>query len=167
MEPWLASVSSKARFPLSVFPHFCQLTMDQQPRRPSSAPAILQGSVNYQPQTTDSNASTPDFLPREPVAAMPPSLHAWANTLQRVRSRLPSSMLLFLVTGLTLAVGHHAYYQKYDGQIVEDAEWPLRIGIALALLAQHSLVGAVQGAYYQYTWVCVCHSTNVAGADPS
>jgi len=76
-------------------------------------------------------------------------------------------MLLFLVIGLALAVGHHAYYQKYDGQIVEDAEWTLRIGIALAFLAQRSLVGAAQGAYYQYTWPCVCHSTNVPETNPS
>ncbi len=71
-------------------------------------------------------------------------------------------MLLFFLTGVLIALGHHVYYNTRAGMIVPSSNGPnwqiqgqelvLRFGLEIAFLTNAFLVNAVGRAYTQCAW---------------
>ncbi len=69
---------------------------------------------------------------------------------------IPTKMIIFLICGLSVALGHHKYWLGLNETEITDAgpRWPQVFGVALAFFVKSALVGAVQVAYKQGAWVC-------------
>ncbi|KAK5310170.1 hypothetical protein LTR70_009672 [Exophiala xenobiotica] len=80
------------------------------------------------------------------------------KTTASSRDRLSFSlvyMLVTLVAGVFIAVGHHLFYSRLDGQPVDtqiSQTWVNRIGTGLAFVVKLFFVAAVGIAYTQYQW---------------
>ncbi|KAI0165237.1 hypothetical protein GGR52DRAFT_585255 [Hypoxylon sp. FL1284] len=80
-------------------------------------------------------------------------MSAWKASFFQVLQ--PTLMVLLTLLGLASAIGHHFYYQGLDGQVVQDAQWPPRFGIALAFFIKLVLLAALDIAYKQQAWVVI------------
>lgn len=70
----------------------------------------------------------------------------------------PTYMVLLLLAGLAIALGHHFYYKNLNGATAEDEsrqQWARAIGNGLSFLFVSALRGADGFAYSQYFWVLV------------
>lgn len=81
----------------------------------------------------------------------------------------PVGMIAFFVSGVSFAVGHHAYYSSLDGSEVRDDEsqqWAIRFGTAFAFLVEVPLAAAVSIAQTQRAWTTVeGKSVSIGGID--
>ncbi|KAL1595906.1 hypothetical protein SLS60_009596 [Paraconiothyrium brasiliense] len=86
------------------------------------------------------------------------------TTSQReIARRVPISMLALFISGILVSVGHHLFYSRLDGTVVQSAEekasryvtqiWIIRYGTAFAFLAKTLLASAVVIAYKQHIWI--------------
>jgi hypothetical protein len=64
-----------------------------------------------------------------------------------------SLMITLIVLGAFGALGHHLYYQSLHGQRVQESQWPVRFGTALAFFVKASFIGSIEIAYRQQAWV--------------
>lgn len=80
------------------------------------------------------------------------------RTTASFRDRFSFSLLYMLATliaGVSIAVGHHLFYSRLNGQPVDtqlSQTWVNRIGTALAFVVKLFFVAAVGIAYTQYQW---------------
>jgi uncharacterized membrane protein len=77
---------------------------------------------------------------------------------------VPLTMLMALISGLFIAIGHHLFYEGLDGQAVPSQGWKaygieftsqqvnIAGGTALAFLVKLTLVIAVSTSYTQAVW---------------
>ncbi|KAI0452176.1 hypothetical protein F5B21DRAFT_527180 [Xylaria acuta] len=93
-----------------------------------------------------------------------PSLFADATTrkngnhsLEYYQSQygMPFMMVALAALGLFGALGHHLYYQSFHDQLVQDSQWPIRFGTAVAFLIKASFIGSIEIAYRQQAWLLV------------
>ena len=79
----------------------------------------------------------------------------WRPTFQSI-SEAPTLMLLNVVCGVALALGHHYFYRHFDGRSVEGSplsqDWIIRFGTAFAFLVKVSFVLATGAVYVQLLW---------------
>jgi hypothetical protein len=77
--------------------------------------------------------------------------------------RTPTVIKLAFVAGLAFALSHHIFYNRLDGQPVNNhlfnQQVNLAVGQALAFLVRACLVIAVSAAYWQIFWKTVLHET--------
>lgn len=85
-------------------------------------------------------------------------------TERRSQWATPTGMIVSLIVGILLAVGHDQFYRRLDGTFVSGGdgldwnaspipqEWVIRIGTAFAFLAKTFLVVAACVAYSQRMW---------------
>ncbi|ORY12614.1 hypothetical protein BCR34DRAFT_289978 [Clohesyomyces aquaticus] len=69
--------------------------------------------------------------------------------------RYPSYMVLWALSGIGFALGHHVYYLSLDGQaagLSSRQSWSVRFGTAFAFLVVSSLRAACESAYKQMIW---------------
>lgn len=64
-------------------------------------------------------------------------------------------MYLWLLLGISCAIGHHVYYHTLNGQPADDQVRMLRYGTILAFAAKASLGAAVISAFQQRIWTTV------------
>ena len=73
------------------------------------------------------------------------------------RNRSCFWMILSLLSGVALTVGHHFFYARFDGQPVDEASidqtWIIRIGTVFAFVAKTLLVVAASIAFIQHQWL--------------
>lgn len=70
--------------------------------------------------------------------------------------RTSTIMTAALLTGILFALGHHLFYARYDGAIVQGSmgqKWINRIGTAFAFLVKTFLGIAAGSAYVQRQWL--------------
>ncbi|KAL4926437.1 uncharacterized protein BDV17DRAFT_293646 [Aspergillus undulatus] len=81
----------------------------------------------------------------------------------------PTLMVGLVISGASLAVGHHLYYRKLDGTMVEsisEQTWAIRIGTGLAFLVKACLVSTVGIAAVQEIWATLRRkSLKLSGID--
>ncbi|KAK0737326.1 hypothetical protein B0T21DRAFT_364903 [Apiosordaria backusii] len=105
-------------------------TRPTEPGTPKSRPRILTFDTNTEPRKS--------WKPRK--------FHKWES---------PLLMISFFVLGLVFSISHCVLYASLDGAIVGSAahqESNLRIGTALAFLAQITLTASVWQTYHQLIW---------------
>ncbi|KAF9631158.1 hypothetical protein BFW01_g2020 [Lasiodiplodia theobromae] len=64
-------------------------------------------------------------------------------------------MVILLLIGISVSLGHHFYYEWLDGQEVQSRDkqqWALRIGNAFAFLAKCCFCSAANIAFLQWLW---------------
>ena len=65
-------------------------------------------------------------------------------------------MILSLLSGVAMAVGHHIFYASFSGLLVDEASidqtWVIRIGSGFAFLARTLLIVATSIAFVQQQW---------------
>jgi hypothetical protein len=66
---------------------------------------------------------------------------------------MPSQMIILIVLGTFAAFGHHFSYRSLHGQVVQDSQWPVRFGTAVAFCIKTSFISSVETAYRQRAWV--------------
>jgi hypothetical protein len=81
---------------------------------------------------------------------------------QPVHWRIPTLMLGMLMSGVSLAIGHHLFYQSLHGKSISGTrrgdnqpltqQVSIAIGTAFAFLVKAALVISVNTAYYQSFW---------------
>lgn len=118
--------------------------------------------------STRVNESTRDLLPKGTASSFQTSsreIPTDAERNTRSVSRLKAcfqqrlsplwNMYLFLVLGIALAIGHHAYYQSFHGALVFDDRQltTMRYGTVLAFAAKSCLVFAVMSAFREQIWL--------------
>ncbi|OJD38901.1 formylmethionine deformylase-like protein [Diplodia corticola] len=67
----------------------------------------------------------------------------------------PLFMVMLLVVGIAVSIGHHFFYHWLSGQEVQSADrqqWALRIGNAFAFLAKCCFCSAANFAFTQWLW---------------
>jgi hypothetical protein len=72
--------------------------------------------------------------------------------------RQPMYMLLFALTGVLLALGHHFFYKSLNGTLSgsdRQQQWAHTFGNAFAILVVTTLAAANKAAYHQYFWTIV------------
>jgi hypothetical protein len=83
--------------------------------------------------------------------------------LRRIHWRVPTVIILAFVAGLAFALGHHVFYDRLDGQPVDDhifdQQINLAVGQAFAFLVRASLVISVGASYWQVFWGTMLHGT--------
>lgn len=57
------------------------------------------------------------------------------------------------VLGFFGALGHHLYYQGLHDQLVQDSQWPVRFGTAVAFFIKAAFISSIEIAYRQQAWV--------------
>ena len=70
--------------------------------------------------------------------------------------RVPTIMIGALLSGILFAIGHHLFYARYDGALVQGSmgqKWVNRIGTAFAFLVKMFLAIAAGSAYVQRQWL--------------
>ncbi|KAI0436657.1 hypothetical protein F4803DRAFT_566673 [Xylaria telfairii] len=65
---------------------------------------------------------------------------------------MPLLMLGLAILGLFGSLGHHLYYQSLHDQLVQDPQWPIRFGTAVAFFIKTSFVCSIEIAYRQQVW---------------
>ena len=80
----------------------------------------------------------------------------------RISPRIPSAMLALFTAGVSVSVGHHLFYSRLDGSIVQIPNegsrfltqiWIIRYGTAFLFLAKLLLASTVIVAYKQHIWI--------------
>ena len=70
-------------------------------------------------------------------------------------------MLLSLLAGVALTVGHHFFYARFDGLQVDNVSmsqtWIIRIGTGFAFVVKTLLVVATSIAFVQQQWLALSH----------
>lgn len=114
-----------------------------------SSPYISGFREEFSPIQQDTQK--PEFSAHETPASRAPA--QWG-----VNWRSPTLMLCLFLAGIGFSMGHHAYYQSFDGAVVNSEsqqQWAIRIGTGLAFLTKSALAAAVGVAFVQYLWVVV------------
>ena len=65
-------------------------------------------------------------------------------------------MIAASLSGIAFAIGHHLFYARYNGTLVQGSmgqKWVNRIGTAFAFLVKTFLAIAVGSAYVQRQWL--------------
>lgn len=104
-------------------------------------------------------ASAPSPVPsvtetKAPMAHVQESLGA-PEKKPHIHWTVPATMLVYVLVGLALALGHHFFNASLDGDVVgspTSQEWNMRIGTGLSALIQTLLTGAVGTACLQAVW---------------
>lgn len=81
----------------------------------------------------------------------------------RISLYTPISMLLLFFSGILVAIGHHLFYNRFNGTAVRSHEdgsseyvsqtWIIRYGTAFAFIAKTFLAGAIVVSYKQHMWI--------------
>ncbi|KAI1741957.1 hypothetical protein F4680DRAFT_464254 [Xylaria scruposa] len=130
-------------------------SVDRHPASPANEPAG---------QSTDACPANGDRGRAEPTPAShghPPKSQrpkgSWKNSLECYQSRygMPFLMVALAVLGFFAALGHHLYYQSLHDQLVQESQWPIRFGTALAFFIKASFIGSIEIAYRQQAWLLV------------
>ena len=77
--------------------------------------------------------------------------------------RVPATMVLTLLSGVSLALGHHLFYAQYHGKPVHVSigqQWVNRIGTGFAFMVQMLLVMTAGSAYVQRQWLSLGSRTH-------
>jgi hypothetical protein len=81
----------------------------------------------------------------------------------------PASMLALFISGLLVSIGHHLFYSRLNGTLVNGPDdgsqyltqiWIIRYGTAFAFLAKALLASAVVVAYKQHIWISMRTKAN-------
>ncbi|KAI8951680.1 hypothetical protein F4801DRAFT_600985 [Xylaria longipes] len=96
-------------------------------------------------------------LPANEPAEQSTGRRSWKNSLEYYQSRYgtPFLMVALTVLGFFGALGHHLYYQSLHDQLVQDSQWPVRFGTAVAFFIKASFIGSIEIAYRQQAWFLV------------
>jgi hypothetical protein len=131
----------------SVSPTLATLSPQRVSQLPQSGLPPLTATTaqsTAQTQQSTSAASSP-FLTSAPVAILNKQsivrLAKWGITWIQ-----PTWMVLFVLFGILLALGHHLYYDSLNGITAGSAsrqQWPIRFGTAFAYLVTSCLNAAV------------------------
>ncbi|KAI0863438.1 hypothetical protein F4860DRAFT_468271 [Xylaria cubensis] len=79
--------------------------------------------------------------------------HSWK--CYKLRYGMPFWMVTLAVLGFFAALGHHLYYQSLHDQLVQESQWPIRLGTALAFFIKASFIASIEIAYRQQAWLLV------------
>jgi hypothetical protein len=83
--------------------------------------------------------------------------------LREIHWRVPTVIILAFVAGLAFALGHHAFYDRLDGQPVDgrvfDQQINLAVGQAFAFPVRALLVISAGASYWQVFWGTMLHKT--------
>ncbi|KAK1759187.1 hypothetical protein QBC47DRAFT_99687 [Echria macrotheca] len=139
-------------------------------RRVLSQEAFLQESPRY-PDTPKTPYQSNDYLLGSPGSAMHPLQADYPHYGQRAAASPPRRwwptsfgwgwtdsrwvMYALLVFGIVMAISHHVFYSRLDGQPADDQLKMMRFGTLLAYIAKSSLVSAVIFAHRQQIWATV------------
>ncbi|KAI0102406.1 hypothetical protein GGR51DRAFT_527249 [Nemania sp. FL0031] len=111
------------------------------------------------PPTTNggNEPSIPDVSNQASSSSFTKANRSWKSTIEDYLSQynMPCLMFTLIVLGSLAALGHHLYYQGLHDQRVQDPQWPIRFGTAVAFLVKASFVGSVDIAYRQQAWLMV------------
>lgn len=81
----------------------------------------------------------------------------------------PTLMIGWLLLGAAVALGHHLYFLRVDGRVVQskdEQEWYSRIGTGLAFLTKTLLTAASTIAYVQLLWRTLrTEAVSIGGVD--
>ncbi|CAG8953251.1 hypothetical protein HYFRA_00003454 [Hymenoscyphus fraxineus] len=146
-------ISQHPEFPLSTQ---TTLTTDVSSGSPTLNQAALMSKLDLlkanekrsgstQEKNYDSSSEAQTATPQDHHLGKSRSVH-WLS---------PTMMVVSLIAGVIIAIGHHLYYQWLNEQRVGDSnrqQWALRIGNGLSILVNVLLKAAVGIAYVQYLW---------------
>ncbi|CAI7641693.1 unnamed protein product [Penicillium glandicola] len=108
--------------------------------------------------------------PEQNTSASPPAVgDESAPVAWGIGWRCPTLMIISVVCGAMLSVGHHLYYRSLDNTLVNSVNqqtWAIRIGTGFAFLINSFLVSAVGIAAAQEIWATLRRkSVRLSGID--
>ncbi|KAF2964694.1 hypothetical protein GQX73_g8888 [Xylaria multiplex] len=133
------------------------------PERPTlvsatDAPSTMNDSEGTNLPTTETNEQSElnaaDYTP--PPSSKKPE-RSWRHVLNLCQTQyvMPSTMIALITLGILAALGHHLYYRSLHGQVVQDSQWPVRLGTAIAFFLKAVFISSIETAYRQHAWLMV------------
>ena len=110
---------------------------------------------------SDSWNSSPTSRTSSWKLSFSPTFKVQEDTQWGIHYLMPLSMCLLGIAGISGAVAHHVYNKSLDGELIQDAQWPQRFGLALAFFTKMCLIAAVEIAYKQQSWVGAVATTRL------
>lgn len=114
---------------------------------------------NVQADAASSIADVSECKPEEDInAGQPSTLDPSQKIFSSIQWTAPVGIVAGLILGTIFAVGHHYYYNHFDGKIVESKsqqQWISRGGSAFGFAVKTLFAFAAGTAYAQQLWLSV------------